>query len=38
MMELADEFVIGYATPGGNLERLCEEIQGKKIVFFSNTP
>ncbi len=31
MMELADEIVIGYASPGGNLERLCGENHGKKI-------
>jgi predicted Rossmann fold nucleotide-binding protein DprA/Smf involved in DNA uptake len=27
MMELADEVVIGYATPGGNLERLFGEYE-----------
>jgi hypothetical protein len=38
MMELADEIVIGYAAPGGNLERLCGECHRKKIDFFINTP
>jgi hypothetical protein len=28
MKELADEVVIGYSSPGGNLERLCGEYQG----------
>lgn len=33
MMELADEVVIGYASPGGNLERLCgEQRSTDKIV------
>ena len=27
MLELADEVVICYASPGGNLERLCGECQ-----------
>lgn len=32
MMELADEIVIGYASPGGNLERLCgESPEGNKM-------
>jgi predicted Rossmann fold nucleotide-binding protein DprA/Smf involved in DNA uptake len=31
MLDLADEIVIGYASPGGNLERLCRENLGKKI-------
>jgi predicted Rossmann fold nucleotide-binding protein DprA/Smf involved in DNA uptake len=30
MMELADEIVIGYASPGGNLERLCGENGAEK--------
>jgi len=32
MLQLADEVVIGYAAPGGNLERLCAEIKGEKPV------
>lgn len=28
-MELVDEVVIVYASPGGNLERLCGAYQGK---------
>ncbi|WP_281183963.1 DNA-processing protein DprA [Trichlorobacter lovleyi] len=31
MMELGDEIVIGYASPGGNLERLCGEHSDKSI-------
>lgn len=31
MMEFADEIVIGYASPGGNLERLCREYKDKDI-------
>jgi predicted Rossmann fold nucleotide-binding protein DprA/Smf involved in DNA uptake len=31
MMELADETVVAYASPGGNLERLCRECHGVKI-------
>lgn len=31
MMELADEVVIGYASSGGNLERLCGEFKDKSI-------
>ena len=31
MMELADETVIAYASPGGNLEKLCMQCQGMKI-------
>lgn len=30
MMELTDEIVIGYTSPGGNLERLCGENHGEK--------
>lgn len=33
MMELADEIVIGYARPGGMLEKLVEEYKGKKYIF-----
>jgi len=33
-MDLADEIVIGYASPGGNLERLCGEYQGKQVAVF----
>lgn len=32
MMDLADEIVVGYASPGGNLERLCAEYWGKRPV------
>ena len=32
MMELADEAVIAYASPGGNLERLCRENQVTKVT------
>jgi hypothetical protein len=32
MLELADAIFIGYASPEGNLERLCEEYAGKKMV------
>lgn len=32
MMALADEIVIGYASPGGNLERLCGEYGGGKKI------
>jgi predicted Rossmann fold nucleotide-binding protein DprA/Smf involved in DNA uptake len=34
MLELADEVVIGYASPGGNLERLLllREYQGKQMA------
>ena len=38
MMELADEIVIGYASPGGGLEMLCGECQRRKIEFFANEP
>jgi hypothetical protein len=31
MMNLADEIVIAHASPGGNLEKLCGEYQGKNI-------
>ena len=34
MMELADEIVIAYAAPGGNLERLCAESRGGKPLRF----
>lgn len=35
MIDLADEVVIGYASPGGNLEKLLKEYEGtgKKIVY-----
>jgi predicted Rossmann fold nucleotide-binding protein DprA/Smf involved in DNA uptake len=33
MMGLADEIVIGFASPGGNLERLCGDHKGK-VSFF----
>ena len=34
MIDMADEVVIGYASPGGNLEKLLNEYEGtgKKIV------
>lgn len=32
MMELADETVVAYAAPGGNLERLCRECAGARIT------
>jgi len=32
MMELADEIVIGYASPGGNLEKLCSDIKNIKLL------
>jgi predicted Rossmann fold nucleotide-binding protein DprA/Smf involved in DNA uptake len=31
MMQLADETVIAYASPGGKLERLCRECPGGRI-------
>ncbi len=31
MLELADDVVIGYASPGGNLERLCGETSNKSV-------
>jgi predicted Rossmann fold nucleotide-binding protein DprA/Smf involved in DNA uptake len=31
MMQLADETVVAYASPGGNLERLCREHPDLKI-------
>ena len=34
MMELADEILIAYAAPGGNLERLCAEVRGGKPLRF----
>jgi len=33
---LADEIVIGFAAPDGNLLRLCGEYQGKKATFDGN--
>lgn len=38
MIDMADEVVIGYASPGGNLEKLLKEYEGtgKKITFLSN--
>lgn len=33
MIELADRTVIGYASPGGNLERLCREMAQAGISF-----
>ena len=38
MLELADEIVIGYASPGGNLERLLGEISDKKVESLANAP
>jgi predicted Rossmann fold nucleotide-binding protein DprA/Smf involved in DNA uptake len=32
MLELADEIVVAYASPGGNLERLCAEYRGGKQI------
>lgn len=32
MMELADETVIAYASPGGKLERLCKDLPLTKIT------
>lgn len=32
MLELADEVVIGYASLGGNLERLCGETGSKQMI------
>jgi hypothetical protein len=32
MLELADETVIAYASPGGSLERLCGECPGARIT------
>ena len=37
MMELADVIVIGYASPGGNLERLCSETSNKSISVLATT-
>jgi predicted Rossmann fold nucleotide-binding protein DprA/Smf involved in DNA uptake len=31
MMELADEIVIAFASPGGGLEKLCREYGSKKL-------
>jgi hypothetical protein len=38
MIDMADEVVIGYASPGGNLEKLLKEYEGsgKRINFLSN--
>jgi len=38
MIDMADEVVIGYASPGGNLEKLLKEYEGsgKKITFLTN--
>ena len=33
MLDLADEAVIGHASPGGKLERLCGEQLLKKITW-----
>lgn len=33
MLDLADEIVIAFASPGGNLEKLCAENHGKKTSF-----
>jgi predicted Rossmann fold nucleotide-binding protein DprA/Smf involved in DNA uptake len=30
MLEMAEEAVVAYAAPGGNLERLCAEYRGRK--------
>ena len=35
MMELADEIVIGYASPGGKLERLCVEYVGQTQTYLN---
>jgi hypothetical protein len=32
MLQLADETVLAYASPGGNLERLCRENPAAKII------
>lgn len=32
MIEIADEVVVGYASPNGQLEKLMAEYRGKKIV------
>ena len=32
MMEIADEVVIGYESPGGNLERLCREYRENRKI------
>ena len=32
MMEIADEIVVGYARPGGMLEKLVEEYLGRKSI------
>lgn len=38
MMELADEVVIGYASPGGNLEGVCRSGGLKKIALCVKAP
>jgi predicted Rossmann fold nucleotide-binding protein DprA/Smf involved in DNA uptake len=32
MIELADEFVIGYASKSGMLERMVAEVKGKQVI------
>jgi predicted Rossmann fold nucleotide-binding protein DprA/Smf involved in DNA uptake len=32
MLELADEIVVAYASPGGSLERLCAGYRGGKLI------
>jgi predicted Rossmann fold nucleotide-binding protein DprA/Smf involved in DNA uptake len=32
MLQLADEIVVAYASPGGKLERLCAEYRGNKPI------
>lgn len=38
MIDMADEVVVGYASPGGNLEKLLKEYEGsgKNITFLSD--
>jgi hypothetical protein len=33
MVELADSVMVGYASPGGNLERLIREIEKKEVEY-----
>lgn len=33
MITLSDQVVIGFASPGGNLEKLIQEMHGKKVVY-----
>ncbi|MBJ6723266.1 DNA-processing protein DprA [Geomesophilobacter sediminis] len=34
MMELSDEIVVGYAAPGGTLQRLCREFETRKELIY----